>query len=99
MISAVSKNDELLEKYGGHAQALGIKIKPENKYQTDDAKFFKIVKAGFSQPRKQLINNLSKKLKINKQKINSLLFSAGVEPTQRAETLSINDWLDLSKVL
>ncbi len=76
-----------------------IKIKPENKYQTDDAKFFKIVKAGFSQPRKQLINNLSKKLKINKQKINSLLFSAGVEPTQRAETLSINDWLDLSKVL
>jgi len=76
-----------------------IKIKPENKYQTDGAKFFKIVKAGFSQPRKQLINNLSKKLKINKQKINSLLFSAGVEPTQRAETLSINDWLDLSKVL
>ncbi|OGZ19355.1 MAG: ribosomal RNA small subunit methyltransferase A, partial [Candidatus Nealsonbacteria bacterium RBG_13_38_11] len=28
--------------------------------------FFKIVKAGFSQPRKQLINNLSKKLMFNK---------------------------------
>jgi single-stranded-DNA-specific exonuclease len=30
LIAAISKIDNLLEKYGGHAQALGIKIKPAN---------------------------------------------------------------------
>lgn len=30
LIKAVSQLDELLEKYGGHSQAMGIKIKPKN---------------------------------------------------------------------
>ena len=73
-----------------------IQIKPEKKYKVDIDKFFKIVKAGFSQPRKQLINNLSKQLKINKKELSSLLLDKGIKPTQRAETLSIKDWLNLS---
>jgi len=35
--------------------------------------FFKIVRAGFSQPRKQLVNNLSLGLKINKEKLKKFL--------------------------
>ena len=61
--------------------------------------FFKVVKAGFSQPRKQLINNLSKSLKINKQEIETWLIKNNIQPSQRAETLSIKDWLNLSKTL
>ena len=72
-----------------------IKITPKKKPEVDPEKFFKIVKAGFSQPRKQLINNLSSKLKINKKELGFLLLNRGIKPTQRAETLSINDWLDL----
>lgn len=30
LIEAVSKLDDLLEKYGGHSQAMGIKVKPRN---------------------------------------------------------------------
>lgn len=60
--------------------------------------FFKIVKAGFSQPRKQLINNLFKKLKVDKMKIESWLWKSNIQPSQRAETLSIKDWLKLTKI-
>jgi len=61
--------------------------------------FFKVVKAGFSQPRKQLINNLSKKLKMDKEKVKNWLLKNTIEPKQRAETLTIKDWLKLVKSL
>lgn len=59
--------------------------------------FFKIVRAGFSQKRKQLANNLSKSLGKNKNEINSWLLKNEINPEQRAETLSINDWENLTK--
>lgn len=67
--------------------------------------FFRIVKAGFSQPRKQLVNNFSKRLalslpkglKLNKIEITAWLLKNNIQPTQRAETLTINDWLKLTK--
>ena len=62
-------------------------------------KFFRIVKAGFSHPRKQLANNIANGLKLNKQKINDLLLKNNIKPSQRAETLSINNWIQLTKVL
>ncbi|MFH1968610.1 MAG: rRNA adenine dimethyltransferase family protein [bacterium] len=61
--------------------------------------FFKIVKAGFSQPRKQLAGNLSKMLKINKKTAEEWLQSNGIKPSQRAETLSISDWKNLTETL
>jgi 16S rRNA (adenine1518-N6/adenine1519-N6)-dimethyltransferase len=60
--------------------------------------FFKIVRSGFSQPRKQLINNLFEKLKVDKIKIGSWLWKSNIQPSQRAETLSIKDWLKLTKI-
>lgn len=59
--------------------------------------FFKVVRAGFSHPRKQLINNLSKKLKIDKGKVKNWLLKNKVLPSQRAETLSIEGWVNLVK--
>ena len=59
--------------------------------------FFKIVKAGFSQPRKQLINNLSKKLKLNKEIIGKWLLKNKIQPSQRAGTLSSKDWTNLTE--
>jgi 16S rRNA (adenine1518-N6/adenine1519-N6)-dimethyltransferase len=61
--------------------------------------FFKIVKAGFSHPRKQLASNLSKELKIKKEEINKILLENNIQPTQRAETLYIEDWKNLAKLL
>jgi len=50
--------------------------------------FFKIVKAGFSQPRKQLKNNLKNIFGKNTERI---LQKLKIEPTWRAETLSIDE--------
>lgn len=59
--------------------------------------FFKIVKAGFSQPRKQLINSLSKKLGIDKIRIKEWLLKNKISPTKRPENLSLKEWLILIK--
>lgn len=59
--------------------------------------FFKIVKAAFSQPRKQLLNNLSGGLKLNKREITRWLLENNIQPSQRAETLSVDDWIKLTK--
>jgi len=75
-----------------------IKIEPKKEDLIDKDLFFEIVKAGFSQPRKQLINNLSKKLKEKKEIIKKFLFKAKILPIKRAEALSIEDWKKLTKI-
>ena len=61
--------------------------------------FFKIVKAGFKQPRKLLINNLCLNLHIKKQDI-ELIFQKLHFPLKiRAQEFSIEQWVDLSLLL
>jgi len=66
-----------------------------NQEQIDTNLFFKIVKAGFLHPRKQLASNLSKGLEISKEKILEWLNKNKINPKQRAETLSVEDWRKL----
>ncbi len=58
--------------------------------------FSKIVKAGFNQPRKQLINNLSNGLKLERTEVADWLNKNNIKPSQRAETVSIDNWLKLT---
>jgi len=69
-----------------------IKIKPEYKYNINPENFFSFIKAGFSHPRKQLVNNLVKELQLNKEDIKPIL------KEKRAETLSIEEWVELTKL-
>ena len=59
--------------------------------------FFRIVKAGFKQPRKQLANNLSKGLGLPREKVEQRLLSNHIQPSQRAQTLSVGNWINLTK--
>jgi len=59
--------------------------------------FFRIVKAGFAHPRKQILNNLSNELKYNKGVVKSWLLKNNIQPSQRAETLTLEDWIKLTK--
>jgi 16S rRNA (adenine1518-N6/adenine1519-N6)-dimethyltransferase len=68
-------------------------------YSIDFPKFFTVVKAGFKQPRKQLVNNLSKGLALSRSKTEHWLLQNNIRPTQRAETLSISEWISLAKNL
>lgn len=88
-----------------------IKITPKKLGRAGLPKlFFKIVRAGFAQPRKQIVNNFAKMLKLDKpsqilpgktwaskEKIKKWLLKNGVEPIQRAETLTVKDWLKLTR--
>lgn len=65
--------------------------------KTDLRGFFKIVRTGFSNPRKQLVNNLSIGLKLNRETVTALLESAGIDPKRRAETLSVDGWIKLNE--
>lgn len=54
--------------------------------------FFRLVRAGFSAPRKQLRNSLSHGLAIPGAEIEGLLGQEGIDPRRRAETLSVEEW-------
>lgn len=64
----------------------------------DSKVFFQVVKAGFSQRRKTLLNALSSGLHLTREQTLDLLSQAGIEPTARAQTLDLQRWHDLYKV-
>lgn len=55
--------------------------------------FFRVVQAGFSERRKQLHNALTHSLHIKNAEVQQALALAAIEPSRRAETLSISEWL------
>jgi 16S rRNA (adenine1518-N6/adenine1519-N6)-dimethyltransferase len=63
----------------------------------DDATFFRVARAGFSQKRKQLKNALGGGLGISATAAGALLTSAGIDPTRRAETLTLAEWAALAR--
>lgn len=63
----------------------------------DNQKFFRLVKAGFSQRRKKLRSSLAGGLGISKDQAEALLRSAGIAADARAQELSLEDWHQLSK--
>lgn len=64
----------------------------------DEAKFVALVKACFVQRRKTILNNLQTWL-ADKQKASQLLERAGMEPSLRAQQLSVDDFLHLYNCL
>ncbi len=73
-------------------------IYADEKLITADKDLFRrIVKAGFSHPRKQLAKNLSEGLNLPRQKVKDWLLENNIQPTQRAENLSLGDWTNLTK--
>jgi 16S rRNA (adenine1518-N6/adenine1519-N6)-dimethyltransferase len=59
---------------------------------TDTEDFLHFVRCGFSAPRKQLRNSLSKGLQKKPSDISPVLEEARIEPQRRPETLSIKEW-------
>jgi len=80
-----------------------IKITPINANENTDEVFkkifFNIIKAGFRQPRKLLINNLSKNLKIKKDVLQKIFLQLNMPLNTRAQDLSVEKWASLSSLL
>ncbi len=70
-----------------------LDIKREKKLpEPEERMMFRLIRAGFSQRRKQLPNPLSTELKLSKTEVAELLDQAGLKPTARAEELSLEDF-------
>ncbi len=65
----------------------------------DEKKFFRIVKAGFSNRRKTLLNSLSAGLQLDKDEVKILLNKAGINPSARPQELSLQQWFGLQEVI
>ena len=71
---------------------LRLKIRKEPPVKTDEAAFFKVIKAAFSQRRKVISNSLSAGLGLDKATISDMLANANVAANARAEQLSLEDF-------
>lgn len=60
--------------------------------------FFEVVRAGFNRRRKTLLNALTA-LGMDKTELRSILDEAGVEPSRRAETLSIQEFANVANAI
>jgi 16S rRNA (adenine1518-N6/adenine1519-N6)-dimethyltransferase len=62
-------------------------------------RFFRVVRAGFGQKRKQLANSLSAGLALPKPAVRQALEAAEIDPARRAETLDLHEWRNLALCL
>jgi len=58
--------------------------------------FFALAKAGFGQKRKTLRNSLSAGMRKSPAEMEATLRAAGIDPMRRAETLSLEEWRELT---
>jgi 16S rRNA (adenine1518-N6/adenine1519-N6)-dimethyltransferase len=65
---------------------------------TDEGGFFDLVRAGFTAPRKQIVNSLAQGLGVSKGEVLSLLETASIVSQRRAETLTLDEWAWLWQV-
>lgn len=57
--------------------------------------FFRVVKSGFAQRRKTILNSLSAGMHTSKPETIEMLEGAGIAPTTRAQNLSLQEWYAL----
>lgn len=61
--------------------------------------FFRLVKAGFAQRRKTLLNSLSAGLSLDRETIQTVCDRVGLDSRRRAQTLSLEEWHTLYRTV
>lgn len=74
-----------------------LDVKGEKNLPDDEERMmFRLIRAGFSQRRKQLVNPLCAELEISKAETAALFEQVGIKPTARAEELLLEDYKNLA---
>jgi 16S rRNA (adenine1518-N6/adenine1519-N6)-dimethyltransferase len=77
-----------------------LEVRPEPLVPRDEiAAFFKVVRAGFSAPRKQLRNTLAQGLGLPPADVGAAIEAEGLDPMLRPQDLGIDAWLALARRL
>jgi 16S rRNA (adenine1518-N6/adenine1519-N6)-dimethyltransferase len=59
--------------------------------------FFSLARAGFAEKRKQLHNSLERNLRLSPEQVVDWLAACGIDPERRAQSLSLEEWLALTR--
>ncbi|WP_110519827.1 16S rRNA (adenine(1518)-N(6)/adenine(1519)-N(6))-dimethyltransferase RsmA [Herpetosiphon llansteffanensis] len=79
-----------------------MRRRPTNAVPTNPKALFKVIRAGFSQARKKLINSLAGGLAgqgYNKEQVLAAITAAGIDSNLRAEVLTLDQWATLTDSL
>jgi len=74
-----------------------IDVAPVPKVGVPIELFFRTVRAGFGNPRKQLRNSLSFGFHVKQEVIDIVMTAAGVDATLRPQVLSLDDWAAITR--
>ena len=79
-----------------HSVVVKVDVRPEPLLPASEAPgFFKLAKAAFAAPRKQLHNALSRGLNIGPAEALSIVDGASMDPVRRPGTLTLDEWVTL----
>jgi 16S rRNA (adenine1518-N6/adenine1519-N6)-dimethyltransferase len=80
------------------SSVIRLDVRPEPLVPDEEReRFFEVVKAGFSAPRKQLRNSLAQGLRRSPGEVEEAIRAEGLDPTQRPEELAIEAWRRLAR--
>lgn len=78
------------------SQVLILRRRKQPLFDDIDAKdFFRLVKAGFAQRRKTLLNSLSAGLHLDREAVKAMCLSVDIDVARRPQTLSLEEWHNL----
>ena len=73
-----------------------LSLREPSVHPRDEALFFRVIRGAFAQRRKTVLNSLSSSLSLDKGKLSDILCKAGVDPSARAERLTLQNFSDIS---
>jgi 16S rRNA (adenine1518-N6/adenine1519-N6)-dimethyltransferase len=74
-----------------------IDVSPQPRVDVPLPAFFRIVRAGFGNPRKQLRNSLSFGLHVKQEVVDAAMRRAGIDATLRPQVLALDDWAAITR--
>ena len=73
-----------------------LSLREPSVHPRDEALFFRVIRGAFAQRRKTVLNSLSSSLSLDKGELSDILCKAGVDPSARAERLTLQNFSDIS---
>jgi 16S rRNA (adenine1518-N6/adenine1519-N6)-dimethyltransferase len=74
-----------------------IDVTPKPRVDVPLDPFFRIVRAGFGNPRKQLRNSISFGMHVKQEVVDGVMGAAGIDATLRPQVLSLDDWAAITR--
>lgn len=80
-----------------HSAVVRIDVAPEPRVDVPLDAFFRVVRAGFGNPRKMLRNSLSFGLHVKQDVVDEVMTVAGVDANLRPHVLTLEQWADVTR--